>query len=124
VWLNGGPVKAALGNGKYFFAVLAPGGQHNPNDGAPDLLSTDAVTNRTFSVANGFVTYGGTHSFDSNKIRLAPFNQTPNPGGEYILAICSLAKGSPVVPRTCKYDAFKTHDGSGTTTSQPTEPAS
>jgi hypothetical protein len=122
VWLNGGPVSAALGNGTYFFAVLAPGGQPNPNDGSPKLLSTDTAADRTFSVANGVLTYAGPHTFDSNEIRLAPFKQTPNHGGEYILAICSLANGSPVVPRTCKYDAFKTHEVEETTTI-PTLPA-
>src|SRR4249919_3198341 len=33
VWLNGGPVNAALGDGTFFFAVVSPGGQSNPNDG-------------------------------------------------------------------------------------------
>ena len=33
VWLNGGPAANALGpDGDYFFAVLAPGGQSDPND--------------------------------------------------------------------------------------------
>ena len=34
VWLNGGPAVAYVGDGNYFFAVLAPGGQADPNDGA------------------------------------------------------------------------------------------
>ena len=34
VWLNGGPNVAYVGDGTYFFAVLAPGGQANPNDGS------------------------------------------------------------------------------------------
>ena len=34
VWLNGGPAANGLGpDGEYFFAVLVPGGQPNPNDG-------------------------------------------------------------------------------------------
>ena len=33
--LNGGPSVAYAGDGTYFFAVLAPGGQPNPNDGTP-----------------------------------------------------------------------------------------
>src|SRR5215212_3835490 len=32
VWLNGGPSTAYVGDGSYFFAVLAPGGQPDPND--------------------------------------------------------------------------------------------
>src|SRR5262249_36782291 len=39
VWMNGGPVAAALGDGTYFFAVLDPGGQADPNDGTPKNLS-------------------------------------------------------------------------------------
>lgn len=109
VWLSGGPSSAALADGSYFFAVLDPGGQANPNDGAADNLSSpnDGYTNRTFSIANGAITYMGTHGFDSNLINLLPYNDTSNPGGVYILAICSLAQGYPVSANDCKYDAFK-----------------
>jgi hypothetical protein len=112
VWLNGGPSTANVGDGDYFFAVLDPGGQGgnaNPNDGTPKNLSDDfdAYTNRTFSVSGGTVSYGGSHGFDSNKIRLMPYADTSNPGGVYILAICALADGYPVDPSDCKYDAFK-----------------
>jgi hypothetical protein len=111
VWMNGGPVNAALGDGTYFFAVLDPSGQANPNDGSPANLSSpnDAYTNRTFTVSGGVVSYSGTHAFDSNKIRLMPYNDTSNPGGVYIMAICSLGDGTnyPVTPKDCKYDAFK-----------------
>ena len=109
VWLNGGPSVAYVGDGDYFFAVLAPGGQADPNDGAAKNLSDDydAHTNRTFSVSGGTVSYSGSHDFDSNKIRLMPYADTPNPGGVYIMAICSLADGYPVNPNDCKYDAFK-----------------
>ena len=116
VWLNGGPGTAYVGDGDYFFAVLEPGGQggnDNPNDGTPKNLSDDydAYTNRTFSVSGGTVSYAGSHDFDSNKIRLMPYADTSNPGGVYILAICSLADGYPVNPSDCKYDAFKIHEG-------------
>ena len=50
-------------------------------------------------------------------IQLAPFDDTSNNGGVYILAICQLQKYNangtltpvsyPVDPRDCKYDAFK-----------------
>ncbi|MDE3228269.1 MAG: hypothetical protein KGO05_00180, partial [Chloroflexota bacterium] len=40
VWLTGGPSTAALGNGTYFFAVLDPSGQPNPNDGSGGNLSS------------------------------------------------------------------------------------
>src|ERR1041384_1795741 len=109
VWLNGGPGVAYVGDGSYFFAVLDPGGQADPNDGAAKNLSDDfdAYSNRTFSVSGGTVSYSGSHDFDSNKIRLMPYADTSNPGGVYIMAICSLADGYPVNPSNCKYDAFK-----------------
>jgi len=109
VWLNGGPSVAYIGDGTYFFAVLDPGGQADPNDGAAKNLSDDfdAYTNRTFSVSGGTVSYSGSHDFDSNTIRLMPYADTSNPGGVYILAICSLADGYPVDASDCKYDAFK-----------------
>jgi len=79
VWLNGGPTANGLGpDGEYFFAVLVPGGQPNPNDastvpddgtGSPKNLSDDydAYTNRTFTVTDGEVSaYSGDHWLDSN----------------------------------------------------------
>jgi hypothetical protein len=133
VWLNGGPTANGLGpDGDYFFAVLEPGGQPNPNDqgGVPDKnLSDDfdAYTSRTFTVTDGEVSaYSGDHWLDSGQkesnpdvkpnglvpyIRLFPYSDTTNNGGVYILAICSLEDGYPVVPRDCKYDAFKVRKG-------------
>lgn len=129
VWLNGGPPVNGIGpNGLYFFAVLAPGGQPDPNDGGPKNLSDDfdAYTNRTFTITNGEVSaYAGTHDLDSGAppgprapngqppmIRLWPFADMTNPGGVYIMAICYLGADAastvyPVNPSTCKYDAFK-----------------
>jgi hypothetical protein len=142
VWLNGGPEANQLKpDGEYFFAVLEPGGQPNPNDqgGVPDKnLSDDfdEYTNRTFTITDGEVSaYAGDHWLDSNEqapdgckngngpqacdgpdglppyIRLFPYSDTTNPGGVYILAICSLEDGYPVEPRDCKYDAFKVKEG-------------
>ena len=109
VWLNGGPSVAYVGDGTYFFAVLVPGGQADPNDGGAKNLSDDfdAYTNRIFSVSSATVSYGGSHDFDSNKIRLMPYADTTNNGGVYIMSICSLANGYPAKPSSCKYDAFK-----------------
>jgi hypothetical protein len=135
VWLNGGPAAAALGNGTYFFAVLVPSQQANPNDaatipddgtGTPKNLSDDfdSYQNRMFTVSNGTILYGGTHALANNKIRLDPYSDTLNNGGVYILAICSLAdansaNGSPGVNASdCKYDAFKVD-----TTVNPRPPA-
>lgn len=125
VWLNGGPSANGLSpDGEYFFAVLSPGGQADPNDGTAKNLSDDfdTHTDRTFTVSGGEVSvYGGPHGLDSGSgalntpdgnppfIRLAPYADTTNPGGVYIMAICYIGDGSgyPVDPRDCKYDAFK-----------------
>jgi hypothetical protein len=115
VWLNGGPAANGLGpDGQYFFAVLVPGGQPDPNDGGAKNLSDDfdTFTNRTFTVTNGEVSaYGGTHTYGPPLIRLFPYADTTNPGGVYIMAICHLGDGYPVDPRDCKYDAFKVKQG-------------
>jgi hypothetical protein len=139
VWLNGGPTANGLGpDGDYFFAVLEPGGQPNPNDqggflGDKNLSDDyDCYQNRIFTVTNGEVSaYAGDaecaypegytpfrHWLDDGDkgpkpnweppyIRLFPYSTTTNPGGVYIMAICSLDEGYPVEPRDCKYDAFK-----------------
>ncbi len=113
VWLNGGPTAGGVGDGDYFFAVLDPSGQSDPNDGSTENLSDDFDTyqNRSFSITGSTVAYGGTHDFDglTNKIRLFPYANTSNPGGVYILAICRISAPSsyPVTPSDCKYDAFK-----------------
>ena len=133
VWMNGGPQDAGkLENGTYFFAVLAPGGQgggQNPNDGTTNNLSDlspttskgagDAYTARIFTVNGGTISYSGPHDYANNTIRLMPYDDTPNNGGVYILAICRLGDigGTltyPVVPSACKYDAFKVRAGDGT----------
>jgi hypothetical protein len=111
VWLNGGPSVAYAGDGYYFFAVLEPGGHSNPNDGGDQNLSWlfDSYTNRTFRVTNGIVTYLGTHDFHAGRIRVMPYADTTNPGGVYIIAICSTGLYGyeyPVDPRNCMYDAF------------------
>jgi len=146
VWLNGGPTANGLGpDGDYFFAVLVPGGQPDPNDGGVKNLSDDydAYTNRTFTVTDGEVSaYSGDHWLDSGSrnacadkgkgpsscyqaepdglppyIRLFPYADTWNPGGVYIMAICSLEDGYPVDPRDCKYDAFKVKENGPATAS-------
>ena len=128
VWLNGGPAAAGLESGTYFWVVLQPGGQPTVLDGTAKNLSddTDPYTNRTFEwvKGQGITEYLGSHDKDlaANKIRVgvAPavvsggpdwFADTPNNGGVYILAICSLKDGyDKVTPRDCKYDAFKVAD--------------
>src|SRR4051812_42554905 len=121
VWTNGGPdANKLLPDGYYFFAVLIPSGQQDPNDGTPGNLSDDYDTyqNRKFRVTNGEISsYPGTHLFDKDendnnewKIRLYPYADTTNNGGVYIMATCFIGTTGtsyPVAPRSCKYDAFK-----------------
>jgi hypothetical protein len=124
VFLSGTPHPAALGAGTYFFAVLAPGGQPDPNDGSANNLSSpspsnDPATNREFSSdGTGNITpLNSSHAYDAanNVIQVAPYNDTPNPGGVYILAVCKISSTEndyqatvpTVSANDCKYDAFK-----------------
>jgi len=108
VYLNGGPTGASLADGSYTFVVLAPGGQADPN--GPNKLSSDSNAQRTFSSSGGAISYSGSHATSTDAatgrtlIGLCDYDDTPNPGGVYILAICST---SNMTPSGCKYDAFK-----------------
>jgi hypothetical protein len=123
VYTSGGPTTAGLGDGEYYFAVLTPGSQNggfvedapgNLSDQTPyiatgDTGSGDAQSNRTFTVTAGVISaYPGTHFTDDPQgktiIQLAPYDDTDNPGGVYILAICKVGATSPA---DCKYDMFK-----------------
>jgi hypothetical protein len=124
VYLNGGPNTLAahrLAVGDYFFTVLVPGGQLDPNDdGDVHNLSqpVDTAAARSFHAnADGTVspTAYSTHSFTNGLVQLADFNDTTNPGGEYDVAVCQFApdgsgNAAAVVPSDCKYDAFKVRD--------------
>jgi hypothetical protein len=141
VWFSGLPNAAALGDGTYYFSVLTPGGQPDANDGAAKNLSDttadpwssgdlnsdasavpsgDTYANRTFSLDGGTVAYAGSHGFFDNKIQLFPYDDTRNPGGVYILAVCKIdgANTYPAKASDCKYDAFRV------TTGQPGQQAS
>jgi hypothetical protein len=111
VWLSGLPNSAALGAGTYFFAVLDPGGQADPNDGATKNLSnSDTHSDRSFSIdSSGAITNLGTHQLQNNELQMLPYDNTTNPGGVYILAVCKIDATNtyPVAANDCKYDAFK-----------------
>lgn len=119
VYLDGGPNNPSahfLESGTYFFAVLAPGSQSDPNDGAAGNLSFGTAADRTFTTTgNGLVaaTPTSTHAFSpAGGVQLYDFADTPNPGGVYIVAVCQFVADQsgaalPVDPRDCKYDAFK-----------------
>jgi hypothetical protein len=138
VYMNGGPGGGSLNDGTYYFVVLAPGFQNGGFlDGANGNLSDttasnggtgssgDLIVNRTFSMLGGVMTYSGTHSLGTDPqghqiIQLMPYDDTPNPGGVYILAICSINAKSP---SDCKYDAFRISAGTGNCTSECGGPA-
>jgi hypothetical protein len=137
VYTNGGPATGggALSDGCYYFTVLAPGSQNGGFvDDAPGNLSDgtaeDDFTNRIFQVSNHTIvhsgtsytsatcgTVGGTHGVGTDPqgnfiIQLTPYDDTPNPGGVYIAAICQVntpgASPTPASdPSQCKYDAFR-----------------
>ena len=148
VWINGGPNHtgpSALTDGVYFFTVLEPSGQNDPNDGGDHVLSDtdplggsgitgggDSYTERRFSTSGGDINayLGLTHDTYSSLthgllIRLFPYDDTSNPGGVYIMAICRIdtqtsydattktydVANDPVDPSSCKYDAFKAVTG-------------
>lgn len=127
VYMSGGPIAAGLSNGDYFFAVLTPGSQNGGFlDGAVGNLSDtvaggtagdmgrgDSVDNRTFRVeGHAIVDYAGTHAMGTSPqgksiIQIIPFDDTDNPGGVYILAICTV---DAVSPSDCKFDAFRINE--------------
>jgi hypothetical protein len=92
VYLDGGPgpgapqTAAGLDDGTYFFQVTDPSGK--------TLLSTDPVSCRQFVVTNGIITSvapSGACAHNTGidvdhgalTVQLIPYNDTPNPGGEY-----------------------------------------
>jgi hypothetical protein len=93
VYLDGGPgpgapqTAAGLDDGTYVFQVTDPSGK--------TLLSTDAAQCRQFTVLNGIIVStapspaGCAHvtgvdiDHGALTVQLMPYNDTPNPGGEY-----------------------------------------
>jgi hypothetical protein len=89
VYLSGGPVHegaAGLPDGSYYFQVTGPSGN--------DLLSTDPAICRQLIVANGVIVGADGPSCQhptgipdlstgATPIKLMPFNDTGNPGGNY-----------------------------------------
>lgn len=91
VYLTGGPCQGGshLPDGDYYFEVDSPNGT---------LLSSDAIGNRLFTIAGGFiVSTTGTHvthdvactSDPAITLQLLPYADTPNPGGEYKLTVAT-----------------------------------
>lgn len=121
VYLNGGPVSpkapctaAGLPDGEYYFQVTDPSGRW--------LLSSDPITDRKVQVYGGYIVgYLGTTpdrtatGMKCNKrtmtVRLYPFDDTPNPGGEYKVWMAPVTNVSPenfrFIPSQTKTDNFK-----------------
>lgn len=124
VYASGGPIKAGLSDGQFYFVVMTPGSQNGGFiDGAEGNLSDtvaggsvgddgsgDDVGNRTLQVSDhAIVSYTGTHAMGTSLngkdiVQLMPFDDTDNPGGVYILGLCEVGATSP---SQCKYDAFR-----------------
>jgi hypothetical protein len=99
VWLNGGPNNssggAGLPEGTYVFQVTDPSGA--------SLLSSDVAGNRQVVVTGGYITgvTGGDGGYTPHAVsdvpgpgtavELCPFDNTPNPGGEYKVWLTPLA---------------------------------
>jgi hypothetical protein len=129
VYLNGGPqpnapcTAAGLPDGEYYFQVTDPSGSV--------LLSTDDITTeRKVTVSGGVITaYGGTHATGDGKcpgsisVGLAPFDNTPNNGGEYKVWMTPVLSYTPgqgtfgFINSQSKTDNFKVR-----TSSNGTEP--
>jgi hypothetical protein len=122
VFLNGGPPPKApctsggLPDGEYYFQVTDPSGA--------TLLSSDEIEERRVRVSGGvFMTYlGTTHAVGQGKcfsingaisVGLMPYDDTPNPGGEYKVWITPVGAYDPpngshgFIPSNTKTDNFK-----------------
>jgi hypothetical protein len=113
VYLNGGPnspkapcTAAGLPDGDYYFQVTDPSGKI--------LLSTDDIKERKVKVQNGIIKayLGHTHGLGVGKcgsitVQLQPFNDTPNPGGEYKAWMTPVANFNGFLPSKSKTDNFK-----------------
>lgn len=122
VYLDGGPgigapqTAAGLDDGDYYFQVTDPGSKN--------LLSTDAITCRRFTVSAGLITSvapSGTCAHNTGldvdhgavTVQLFPYADTPNPGGEYKVWVTRVENYQPgsgkfgFVPGNTKTDNFK-----------------
>jgi len=137
VYLNGGPKAngqcggaAGLPDGDYVFQVTDPSGS--------TLLSSDSIANRHFTVSGGtgLITSASTHVTGTSQctggisVQLFPFNDTPNPGGEYKVWVTLFSNYDPVNQGNfgfdnadTKTDNFKVRNSIVATTGGPPPPA-
>jgi hypothetical protein len=125
VYLNGGPPPnapcsaAGLPDGEYYFQVTDPSGTV--------LLSSDSIAARKVRVSGGvFTAYlGTTHAVGSGRcpgaisVALFPYDDTPNPGGEYKVWLTRVEDYDPTkgvfgfLPAKSKTDNFKVRMAGG-----------
>jgi hypothetical protein len=125
VYLNGGPMPkgpnhdvdcsaAGLPDGDYYFQVTDPSGM--------TLLSTDTIDHRKVTVTNGVITAVDDHATGTGKCnslsaQLMPFDDTPNPGGEYKVWMTPVGSYDPLagtfgfLNSQSKTDNFKVKGG-------------
>jgi hypothetical protein len=113
VYLNGGPnspsapcTAAGLPDGEYYFQVTDPSGKN--------VLSASYLSERKVMVIGGIIKYylGTTHHLGVGKcgsvtVGLMPFNDTPNPGGEYKVWMTPVENFKGFLPSRSKTDNFK-----------------
>jgi hypothetical protein len=113
VYLNGGPnspnapcTAAGLPDGDYYFQVTDPSGKI--------VLSTDSLLERKVRVKGGIIVkyLGTTHQLGTGKcgsvtVQMMPYNDTPNPGGEYKTWMQPVAGFKDFLPSKSKTDNFK-----------------
>jgi len=88
VYLTGGPCQGGshLEDGTYYYQVTSPNGA---------LLSSDAIGERFITVDGGFIVSSSGHVTNdvacttdpAITVQLLPYDNTPNPGGEYKLTV-------------------------------------
>jgi hypothetical protein len=125
VYLNGGPPPnapcsaAGLPDGEYYFQVTDPSGTV--------LLSNDPIGERKVRVTGGVFTQylGTTHAVGTGRcpgaisVALFPYDDTPNPGGEYKVWLTRVEDYDPTqgvfgfLPAKSKTDNFKVRMAGG-----------
>lgn len=97
VHLNGGPARpgaaAGLPDGDYYYQITDPGCKELLAGPNPTTTSIPKTASKHITVVDG--------ETDPVLTQLAPFNDTPNPGGEYKVWIIPVELYAPTARNTC-----------------------